>query len=548
MLSNFLTRCAQISKTYTLPLTIGLFWSIYWIYFFSHVLTHTEKGLFLGHVTAYGDWAMHFTWFSTFLYRTFTPQVHPLLIAALPQYPFAINFLSALLGKIGVDYWVAFLLPAFISTIIALPLILFFYYRLFRSQIAGVLATMFFFLNGGLGIWEWILKRNLNIQLPTSFTIQEGAGYVWGNIVHTQLIPQRSMALGLPVSVCILICFFLLFIQDKKISNPVFSKVIYLFSLFLVTFLPVIHTHSFIAVTVILAHWMLWKVVQKQKISLSLWLWGISGALTSLLVFTKFIGFNHDGAFFSWYPGWYTHTSGQNIFLFWWRNWIFVPYLSALGMYFFWKKQRKAFFLLTPFFTLFIAANTVLFQPNPFDNTKILTFASLGMSLSAANACIILWKKKFIIKIAIVLVVTISLASGFADQILIIKQLSNPFLYYTSEELQLADLVRKTTPLDSVIISNDKHNSWVYNLTGRQILMGYEGWMWSYGFNYNPVKEDIVSFYTTDNISKIAEKYNIQYAVITNEEKTQLSTPNIYQYFSPFIHSSNYEILVKKTP
>lgn len=526
-------------------------WTAYWTYFFSRVIQFKSDGLYIGHVTAYGDWAMHLTWVSTFAYRTLQPSVHPLLITAEPQYPFVVNLISGLLIRLGIDFWVAFLLPVFLITLALLPLLLVFYKLLGFSYKVGLVAATLFFLNGGMGLWNWYLERSESSRLPTSFTIQETQGYVWGNIIHTQLIPQRAMALGLPVSLLILILFYVLFI--KRLLRPRVRIAVSIGSIALCSLLPVIHTHSFIAVGFILGVWILWLLVKEFKnwSDLRHWgqrqywqdvlAWGAVAALGSLAIFSYFIGWSHDQSFLSWYPGWYSHQTGQNWLALWWQNWTIMPLLSLSGLYLLWRENKDKFFLLLPCFGLFLLGNLILFQPYPFDNTKIFTYASVGMSVAASLSIKKIWCSHILGKALATALVVFVIGAGFADQVLTVRQLQKPFLYYSTEELELAEWVKHNTDKDAVFVTDTRHNSWLYNLTGRQVLMGYEGWLWSYGFEYGAAKQDIGQLMNGLKVDEISDKYTVTYLLLP-------STPAYFSSelesnYSPVLSTQNYLIL-----
>jgi len=529
------------SKDWVWLLALVGAWTMYWAFFYLHVFTFKDGQVFIGHITAYGDWAMHLTWMSTFSFRTFFPSVHPLLITALPAYPFVINALSAVLFKLGMNYWVAFLFPVFLASTVVLPLLLFFYFQLVKSLKVSLLATALFFFNGGTGLWQWLLDKSSQAKvLPTSFTIQEGAGYVWGNVIHTQLIPQRALLIGLVVSLVILSLLAKLFIQEKYFLKTWQNYLGLCISSFLFIFLPVIHTHSFIAVSLIILVWLagiFWqKVIEHERVpSFKFFLkefslpvvWVSVSFLGALAIFTRFIGWHHDTNFLMWFPGWYTHTTGQNWVAFWWQNWTFLPLLSLFGLWIAYKKDKQLGIALLPGFLLFLFVNLFLLQPYAFDNTKLLTYASLFMSLAAAVSFRVLWNTRagayWLLKVVSTTLFVFIVGSGFADQALIVRQLHIPFLYYTIEELRLATWVRETTSPSSIFIAGDRHNSWVYNLTGRQVVMGYEGWLWTYGFEYQEVKSDVAKIYEGGKSMEGISQYGIDYVVIGPDEKSRYS-------------------------
>lgn len=462
-------------------------WIIGVTYLFARLLSFQDGQLMIGNSNAYGDWALHLTWVSTLAFRTLFPSSHPVLITADAHYPYAVNFLSAVLIRAGLPFWSSFLLPQYVALLALLPLSLGLLRKMTHSLKLALLTFFLWLTNGGNLFWEKLLGGT--IPTDFSFTMVEKYGYVWGNIVHTQLIPQRAMTLGLSLGVGILLGFYVLFLDSpahRKLRWLVFSLTVVAFAL-----LPFIHTHSLIAVGFICASWSVVSLRQKNEF-MPLVGWWLLAIPLSLIVFTTFIGWDYSG-FLKWYPGWYARTQDSNWLLLWWKNWTVIPFLSLGALVWLIKTKQAVWKLLLPFFLLFGLANLFLFQPYPFDNTKILTYASLGMIISVVFLLRHWWRQRLIKKVLVVVIIILVSASGVREQVLIFKQLNHPYTLYSQEDLQLAAWVRANIPNDQVFLTPTNHNQWLYNLTGRQTILGYDGWLWSYGFDYLSLQQAVNS-------------------------------------------------------
>jgi hypothetical protein len=89
---------------------------------------------------------------------------------------------------------------------------------------------------------------------------------------------------------------------------------------------------------------------------------------------------------------------------------------------------------------------------------------------------------------------------------------------YSNEDLYLADWARKNSPVTSVWLTGDNHNNWLFNLTGRQAVETYIGWLWTQGYNYRPVDRDIETMYAHPTRDDLFRKYKINYMVIGSYE------------------------------
>jgi uncharacterized membrane protein len=116
---------------------------------------------------------------------------------------------------------------------------------------------------------------------------------------------------------------------------------------------------------------------------------------------------------------------------------------------------------------------------------------------------------------------------------------------YSPEELALAEQVKTASPKQSIFLSSDKHNHWLPNLTGRQILMGYRGWLWTYGIDYSQREAHIRSIYRGgDQALDLIDHYGIDYIVIGPSERTDFDADQNFfaKNFSIFIDTQNYQI------
>jgi hypothetical protein len=50
-------------------------------------------------------------------------------------------------------------------------------------------------------------------------------------------------------------------------------------------------------------------------------------------------------------------------------------------------------------------------------------------------------------------------------------------------------------PPDALVLTSDQHNHVVPMLTGRAIVMGFRGWLWTHGIDYRRLERDVVRMY-----------------------------------------------------
>ncbi len=498
------------------------FWITYFIIFWSKAFWLDDQGnLIAGHVNLWGDWAAHFTMGSAMGYRELFLSSSPFIINATFSYPFLANLISATLIKLGLPFISAFVIPSFIFSVLLIFALYYFYKSTFKSKTVAILASLIFLLNGGMGFYYFgqdILQSNevLNTIInPThEYTRIDDQSIKWINVIDSMIIPQRAFNHGFPLALLALALITTLNKEsDKKQRKLELVKII--IASIIIGLLPIIHTHSFLALAIILPFILLNQIRTTQNAKRTTINWILLLAVISIIslpiINHYFLGQVSHG-FIQWYPGWLAKEYNVNWLIFWLKNWWLTPILAIVGLKF---VNRKSKIESIPYFILFIAINLVLFQPFPWDNTKLLAWVSLGFSGLVANLIVKLWNRKINQKIIIVLLTISIIASGSIDAYRILRTDLHHYQMYSSEELELASWVKTNTDPHSIWLTANQHNNWLFNLTGRQTLMAYPGWLWTHGYNYRPIEQDVINMYNHPGENQeLFHKYKVDYIVI----------------------------------
>jgi hypothetical protein len=467
---------------------------------------------------------------SAMAYRDLWLTESPLLSGVRFSYPFAANFISAVLIRLGVPFFQAFIIPSFLGSCAIVVALFYFFRTLFRSAKVAVISSMVFLLNGGLG-FVYLIQDVLNSSSPLytllnplhEYTRLDSEHIKWISVVDSMILPQRAFTHGFPLALLgltlVLKYFFGLPSAPKNKKMLVIAGLIF-------GVLPIVHTHSFLAVAIILGGWSLgdlyshaWKkdrlldwlllLFATGIISIPLYLYYFSGQVTSFLTF---------------YPGWLAKEYKESWLIFWFKNWSITPIIAGLGFFVFLqrstpKKKVINAGLMAPFFFLFALINVFLFQPFSWDNTKLLVWASLGMSGLAGWLLVTKWRSSQTWKRGLIILVFFFMtASGGYDLYWDIRTDLHSYTHFTAEELSLADWVKMNTPADGVWLTGDKHNHWLFNLTGRQPVMAYRGWLWTYGYDYKQREKDVERMFLDPSRTDIYDQYQIQFVVVGPDE------------------------------
>jgi len=520
-----MTRLSYARKNFFLLVYFAA-WICYFGWFWSHALFLDKTGNFwAGLVNIWGDWAGHFTMSSALALRGVSIQ-SPFLIGVQFSYPFFADLISALLLRAGVPFISAFVVPSFVGSVLIVIALYIFYTNVFRSRAIAVLASLIFLLNGGVGAFFFaqdMIASPHPIQTllnpPHEYTRIDAQHIKWISVIDSMIIPQRAFTFGLPITLFALSAIWWV-MRQKKLTRGTYLVLIAA-GLTLGT-LPFIHTHSFLAAFLILSCWsitdMFWH---RHNIGSRLVMW--TSVLTSCVLvavpFIKVLFFGHvDGQFLQFFPGWLAREFQMNWLLFWWKNWGITPLMAIIGTVIAWKKNPRTAFLMTiPFFGIFLLANLFLFQPFSWDNTKLIAWSSVGISGLAAYAIFVISRHKFAVIGGVLFLLMI--LSGSIDAYWDLRTDLHSFQMYTAAELELAQWTQTHTSPSSIWLTSDQHNHWLYNLTGRQPLMAFRGWLWTYGYDYRPVENDVLKMFAGDDSTQtLLKKYHVQYVVIGPSE------------------------------
>ncbi|PIP23196.1 MAG: hypothetical protein COX36_04580 [Candidatus Nealsonbacteria bacterium CG23_combo_of_CG06-09_8_20_14_all_38_19] len=472
----------------------------------------------IGTAGVWGDWGAHNAYVSHFLSSDKISLEHPLFVGRKFSYTFMMDFLSALLMKIGADRISAMILPGFIFSILLIVILYYFAFRISKKESIAILAIILYLLGGGFG-FNYFFQDIKNLQgfseiinfLKNSrieYTNIDKYNIHWTAFLNALLLPQRSMAMGFPLG--ILILSLVLIALDKKNNKFLLAAGI------IASTLPTIHLHSLISICVVVFSLIIFQKEKNKKTVFTklLSFFGPIAVLGTWQVLMLFFPSNyHPRILLFWM------AKKENGLSFWLRN-LGLYLILILPAFFLAPKNLKKIYLC--FSTLFILANIIIFQPHDYDNIKIMTYWFLLNTILIANFLVKIWNKNFLAKILIFLIFPFLIFSSFLD--LLHLYLHSGYQLFSKDDIKLAEFVKKKAPSNAIFLTSDQHNHPIPALTGRQILMGYRGWLWTYGIDYGSREKDVrTMFYGGKDTKNLLKQYRVDYVVIGPSEKSNYS-------------------------
>ena len=594
--------------------------------------------------STYGDMNMHFSFITSIANQQTFPPEYSLLPGHKLSYPFLCDSVSSSLYLMGASLRLAYVLPMLGAI---LQVFMGFYclikYWLGRSATA-LIAWILFFWNGGLGFVYFDNAEKIHkifaefYMTPTNYLDKN---LRWVQVMVDMLIPQRATLFGWAI-LFPLLAFLFRAIAERK-------KKLFVMAGVAAGALPMIHTHSFLALGMICAVWLLLdltdnslfvtgkaaygrkaasasrgssrrngkvtasgrrngKVTSSSRRSVNVsastrnrmgsssadatvsdsWIryalyiglaffsvmqminrsnefadkHGLAIMIIGVALFVLFLGYKlvrylqnrlWKRLAFTWgiflilvlifalpqlFMWTFSQASGDNFVRshFNWSNngdQYIVFYLKNLGLPFVllllssFVVSARNLKIGAPYLLIWFVAELAAFQPNDYDNNKLLFVGAVFICGIAADALVQIYERygavywcSAIGKAGVVLLgaclLFVSAISGFLTMG---REWVSDYELYTASAVKACRYIEdETTPWD-VILTSTAHNSPVPALTGRSIVCGSSSFLYYHGLNYQQNEQDVETMYTSPASAKeLFRKYDVNYIYLSNQE------------------------------
>lgn len=528
--------CGDMPAWLPLALVVPLLiLSIYLQY--THTLREVDGALHVGQST-YGDLCLHLG-IATGLQGSAYPPEYTLIQDVLLGYPFLMDALSASMMTLGTDLAASFVIPGSLMMGLVFLGFVILAWELTHSRAAVVVSYLLMFLNGGLGFF-YVLDGVW--QDPTLFHNVFTGYYAapanmvennirWVNVICDMMIPQRTLLAGWTMVVPAL---YLLSLALREGNRR-----LYIILGVLAGAMPMIHTHSFFALALISAGCLLWTLLHagdRKKVLINYALYaGIAAALALPQVLTWSIPQTVGGSAttgslslrFNWVN--YDTSTGRLIdgyFWFWIKN-VGPVYLLMVPAALLCKGRGRALSLGALF--VYVTAELIQFQPNPYDNNKLFYVAFMLMLPLVGNYLVTVWRRLRGIPgraLLAAVFLAVSLTSGTLS---LAREAVSDYQLFSADEVAAAEYIRDELPADAVYLTGDQHNNLVTALAGRQIVCGTGSYLYYHGINYQQAALDERQMLESpsQNLDLFAQ-YGVDYVVITNSERSNYALDEAY--------------------
>ena len=509
------SQCKELDKGETLkivaaiaPLIILIF-----IIFQGHVLSE-YRGEIYGGQSTYGDLSMHMGMITSLARQGVFPPDYSILPGNRLGYPFLVNLQSASMYLLGTSLRWSIIFP---SLILALSCFLGLYSlarEFTQKHSTSVLALYMFFITGGLGFIYYLNNDGMFYSIFNEYymtpTNYPPLNLRWVNVICDMLVPQRTFLMGLSVVVPILL------VIKKSIDKR--SNFNMLIAGIMAASLPMIHTHSFLALGIICAGLLIGGILVYDVSEIE-WAkkWGIFLIPVVLLAAPQlfFWIFTQSQSFLKIHLDWV--NEGEFWPWFWLKN-IGLPFLLIIPAFIYTSRKNKLW--LASATLIFIIAEIIIFQPNQYDNNKLMLIWYVFVVIIVAEYLVMLYQKlKGAGRIYIaILTAFVLFTSGTLTIGREIKS-NGRYRLYSQNQIECAEAVDESTAADALFITGHQHLNEIAALAGRNIYAGSTIYVYFHGLDYTGRYEQIKNIYEDASLApSILEEIGADYIYVSSYE------------------------------
>ena len=503
----------------------------------THMIMPAEDGSYWCGQSTYGDLCMHLSFITSMRDMQFPPTYNLLAGTAL-NYPYLSDSLSTTMMLLGMDLRMAVVFPG--TLLMAMT---YAGYMILAREILGdrrkavALAAVLFFFNGGLGfLYDFDLAGRDNFEkVREIFTgyyktpaNQPDLNLRFSNVIADLLIPQRALmggwAMGIPA--------LLLLISAMRERSMRQTLVLALWA----SCLPLVHTHTFLALGLFSGGFVLsrlvidrddWKGVLKRA---GVYL-GIVLVLALPQVLFSAVRQTVEGGSLRFQFNWVNNSGGRGMidgyFWFWIKNagLPFVLMICALL-----ESRRRGYAdIVCGMAAIFIVAETILFQPNEYDNNKLFYIWYMFAVILAADYGSVIMQRLAGLRGRYVLAALFIFVSVFSGALSVARECISGYQLFSRTAVEAGEWIDENTDRNARFMTGQQHINPVCSLAGRQIICGSDLYVFFHGLDYRTQANDCQRFFELPQQHEyLLDYYDVDYIYVSDYERAEFDVDLTY--------------------
>ena len=202
-------------------------------------------------------------------------------------------------------------------------------------------------------------------------------------------------------------------------------------------------------------------------------------------------------------------------------------------------------------FLILLIAEFILFQPNEYDNNKLIyVWFLLCLPMAADYAVEIYARLKGLGGRRVLAALTLTvffLSAGLT----VAREAVSDYQAYSAQDVAVADFVKQNTPEHSVFLTGNQHLNPVASLAGRTIVCGSDLYLYYHGFRTEARQKEVRAFYEAprDNLRTLAQ-YGGDYVDVSPWEWAAyaVDSQSLRALFTPVYESPDGAYLILRVP
>ena len=493
------------------------------------IMPASDGSLWCGQST-YGDLCMHLAFITSLENMSFPPSYN-LLVGTALSYPYLTDALSTTFYMLGMPLNLSLVVPG--TLLMALT---YAGYMLLARQILGgrhkavAVAALLFFVNGGLGfLYDFDLAftdnfariREMFTGYYTTPANQPDLNLRFSNVIADLMIPQRALlggwAMGLPA--------LYLLISSVRAKSYRQTALLALWA----AALPLVHTHTFLALGLFSGGYLLGNLIERKEerrgilLRAGLYL-GVVLALALPQLLGNAVKQTLEGGSLRFQFNWVNNSGGRGFkdfyFWFWVKN-AGLPFILAVCACLC-ARKRGYLDIVLGMTAIYVVAETILFQPNEYDNNKLFYIWFMFAMILAADYGSMIMRRLAGLPGRALLCGLFLWASVFSGALSLGREAVSGYQLFSANAVAAGEWIRENTDHDDVFLTGQQHINPVCSLAGRQIVCGSDLYVFFHGLDYGKQSEDCKRFYENprENADVLAD-YDVRYIYVSDYERAE---------------------------
>ena len=369
------------------------------------------------------------------------------------------------------------------------------------------------------------------LQYNKTPTNQPELNLRWVNVICDMMIPQRTLLCGWMATLpaLYLLCDAM---RSRRTRDFIVLGV-------WVGALPMIHTHSFLALGLISLGAMVCSIYgaeEGRRLS-TLGRFAAYGVLAVLLAAPQLLTWSvpqtvHGGSLkllFNWVNNLGDGRLIDNYVWFWVKN-VGLTWLLMLPAALFDDgkgaegsnalRRRLGLGALM----VYVVAELIQFQPNVYDNNKLFYVAYMAMMPAMGLYLVEIFRRLKGLRGRYILAAAFMVASLLSGGLSIAREVVSEYCLFGAQEAHAAAFIDENTPSDAVFLTGDQHNNAVAALAGRDIVCGTGSYLYFHGVDYSAQSFDEQRMLEQPaDSAELFRRYGVTHAYISSHERVNFA-------------------------